>query len=76
VSFCGISLIWASDLVISTGGVLGLETGLEPFRSSFNEAELALASRAQRPTPSIALRKFVEPTLNDRVMASRVGASC
>jgi hypothetical protein len=58
-------------------GVVGLETlGLELPISSFREAELAAALRVQRPTPSIAFRKCVEPTLSDRVMASRVGANC
>jgi hypothetical protein len=72
----GNSFISASPLLISMGGVPGLDMGLPPFRSSFREAELALALRVQRLTPSIAFRKFVEPTLSDRVIASRVGASC
>ena len=43
----------------------------------FSSMELKLGVRCQRPrTPSTAFRKPVEPAVNVREMASRVGASC
>jgi hypothetical protein len=71
------SFVSPSAARVGSTGVVGLETlGLELPISSFREAELAAALRVQRPTPSMAFKKCVEPTLSDRVIASRVGANC
>jgi len=61
----------ASDLDISTGVSLALLDG-----SELNEVELAVRCCHRSRTPSTALKKFVEPVLMVREIASRVGASC
>jgi hypothetical protein len=61
----------ASDFDISTGVPLALLAG-----SEFSEVELAVRCCHRPRTPSTALKKFVEPVVMVREIASRVGASC
>jgi hypothetical protein len=61
----------ASDFEISTGVSLVLLVG-----SELNEEELAERCCHRPRTPSTALKKFVEPVVIVRDIASRVGASC
>lgn len=63
---------------VSSMSAFEISTGLViPRDDSLSDREGGLALCAHRPrTPSIALKKFVEPTVNVRATASRAGASC